>query len=193
MLRSALRRTVGHEMKCLRVVCTGLLALVFSACAVVYVESPVGEDPVKLDAEEWNGTWLHAEGAVTVKVLDSEDGALGLAWVDSEGEQLVPKSAAVHLRLAGGRVLVSWKEEDAAEPGYLWGILSRRDEQVVVLAPDADKFRVLVEQQKLPGHVENGDIYLGRLGPEHLDIILSDQEGFLFDWEEPLVLTRVAR
>ena len=51
----------------------------------------------------------------------------------------------------------------------------------------------MVEEEVLPGKAEERSVVLGELGPEHLEIITSEEYGVLFDWDDPMLLWRVGR
>ena len=82
---------------------------------------------------------------------------------------------------------------------YVWllAIETEDEDSLVVYAPDAAKFRALIEEGKLPGPdaegKSGGDVHLGRLEPEHLETIFGGDSGVLFVWQEPYILRRVAR
>jgi hypothetical protein len=174
----------------------GLLVLGSSACEAVYVDRPIGGDPVTLDPEEWEGTWVAGEDAITFRVLTADSGILRLGWVEDEEGEFVLGRALLHLRDAGERVLATLVQADDDPERHLWVLLVRRGESLVAFEPEVDRFRHLVEQGRLPGRLGEGsdeNVYLKGLGPRHLDLILSEAEGFLFDLDEPMVLTRLPR
>ena len=181
-------------MKLLRSVCLGLLLLLLPACNPVYVDSPIGETPLVLDPEEWEGTWRVEDDVILVDVLDSENGILRLAGVEkSEDGELEIEAITIYLRDGGDWIFASLEDDNEGEPRYLWGVLRRSGDQVLELDPDRTKFRALVEAGTLPGRLDGEDVYLGPLEAEHLALILSDAHGFLFDFDGFAVATRISR
>lgn len=186
-------------MKRSRVLVGGFLLLVSYGCPAVYVEEPIGDQPVKLAAEDWNGTWITSDAALTIVVQDSLNGVLRVAGIETTDDgELVLATMTAYVREADGETLISLNEdEEAAKGRFYWGILVRKDDQLVFFEPEAAKFRELIESGKLPGSsgCTDGswscDVYLGPLEPAHLTMIVSGEEGFLFDWHEPFILTRV--
>jgi hypothetical protein len=171
-----------------------LLILALSGCTAVYVAEPIGEKPCKIEAQEWEGTWLHKDGTLTMKVMDGEKGLLKIAWVEPKEETLALESLEVQLWESGSWVFANTKEDSADEAGYLWARIKQDGKQVVIWLPDEAKFKVLVEQGKLPGRIErDGDVILDRLEPQHLSLITGEQEGVLFAWDQPVVLIRYTR
>ena len=52
----------------------------------------------------------------------------------------------------------------------------------------------MVREGKLPGKIDaNNNIILDELKPEHVNIITSESEGVLFDWQNPGVVMRIIR
>jgi len=78
------------------------------------------------------------------------------------------------------------------------GLVVRDREYAVVYAPDLERFRALVRDGLLPGRIGEGgeigggDVYLGKLSPDHLEMILA-ADGAFFEWDDPYVMRRVAR
>ncbi len=153
----------------------------------------MGRDPVQLEASEWAGTWLHEEGAFAVRVADGQSGRLQVAWIEEEDGGLEMKSLDAHLRRFEDWLFVSFPgEEDDRPEGteYLWMRLVRDGELVHMWWPRPEAFRRLVEEGALPGKVEDGDVFLGQLGADHLALIVSEERGVLFAWGEPMVFQR---
>lgn len=174
---------------------TSLLVLTLAGCSAVYVTQPIGEQPCKIKAKDWEGTWIHKDGSVTVKVMDGENGQLRIAWIEPKDNGLTFEAHDVELREAGSQMFANIKDDaNTNEPRYLWARIKGDGNQVIVWLPDATKFRALVEEQKLPGRIEReNDVVLDTLELKHLRIIAGEQEGMLFVWEEPIVLFRFTR
>jgi hypothetical protein len=154
----------------------------------------MGDQPVKLEAEDWEGTWLQAEGAIVAKVVDSEKGILKVAGIESEDTELKFESVDAYLRTWGDWTFASIKEKPESDNDlYLWGRITKSDRQVIIWDPNVEKFKKLVEAGKLPGKVDGDNVILDELKPEHMQIITSGAEGVLFDWENPSALIRVAK
>ena len=184
-------------MKLSRFACIGLLLLALPACNAVYVDEPIGERPLVLDPEEWEGTWLVGGGTVVMEVVDQNEGLLKIAWVEG-GYQggLELESAIIQLRGYDDWIfgtLMEYESDDAEGAGYPWGIARQGDDQILILLPDVGKFRALVEAGDLPGRVDGEDVYLESLELEHLARILSDEHPFLFEVDEFAAATRIAR
>ena len=79
--------------------------------------------------------------------------------------------------------------EDVA-PSYLWARIEHGDDAIIAWAPDSVVFARLVEAGLLPGAVEEGNVVLGALKPEHYRIITTGSHGVVLDWEQPMVLYR---
>jgi hypothetical protein len=73
---------------------------------------------------------------------------------------------------------------------YLWGRFVKRDDLIFIWAPRVSRFRDLILAGTLPGQLREGegDAYLGALTEEDYDVIVSEAEGGLFEWEAPAVL-----
>lgn len=191
----------------------GLSLAFLSGCHAVYSTHPVGEAPVSVSPDDWEGTWVHKDGAVTVVVLDQEKGVLEIGWVEKKQERLKLERYKVLLRKSGEWLFGSVQDPDKPKL-YVWGRIKNEDGQIVLWAPDVQKARALVEKGVLPGRVEKmndvsftdpdpdavgprpilskeSDVILTRLGATELKVIMSGEKGALFDWERPLVFRRL--
>jgi hypothetical protein len=181
-------------MQLSRLVALGLLLLVLPACNAVYMDEPIGETPLVLDPEEWEGDWLIDDDVIRVDVLDAENGILRAAGIEErEDEKLEIEAVTIHFRDGGDWILASVELEDDGETRFVWGVVQRNGEQILALDPDIAKFRALVGDGTLPGHVDGEDVYLGPLEAEHVALILSEEHGFLFTFDDFGVATRITR
>ena len=171
------------------VVC-GALALALAGCDYVSSEHPVGTEPVIVAEEDWNGTWLHADGTITLRVVDSAQGLLEAAWVDEDEGRFVLETVRIHLRQHGGWTFASFAGVEDF-PDHLWSRLGIDGRQVFLWWPRTEEFARLVADGLLPGEVdEDGDVTLERLADEQLAIVVSEEHGALFEWDEPMVFRR---
>ena len=161
-------------------------------CDVVYTSKPIGEEPVVISSDDWEGIWRASDGPVlNVKVVDEANGVIEYSEWESEKEEEEP--IKVYLREWGSWEFCNLKgpEDEEHAEHYVWGRIGNQDGRVVIIWwPDADRFRELVEEGILPGTIENGDVILGDLTAEHMELITTSAEGVLFLWDEPTVLVR---
>ena len=179
------------------------LMLALSGC-VVYSPHPVGEKPAQIDPKDWEGTWIHPDGEVSVvKVVDRGKAVLRIAGINWSEDKPQSKVMTAHLRVSGHWMFISYPEDNEREhpadavDRYVWGRINMEREMVVIWAPDPDKFGPLVARGVFPGKVvpgrERDDVYLGNLTPDHMAIITSEKHGVLFLWDKPLIYRRIAR
>jgi len=171
------------------------LLLALSGCGAVYVKSPIGDAPLVLNASEWEGEWYSGDNAViSVKVIDRDQGVLQLSAVDYDVENR-PKlvSETVHIRKWRDHLFASVPTRcDDDMPAFFWARLERVAERVIFWMPDRRKIKVLVETGKLPGMIEKDeDVVLGELKDGHYQILTSEKEGILYQWNDPGVLVRI--
>lgn len=180
-------------MRHLKWTLTAVIVLMIPACNAVFIEQPIGENPLVATAEDWEGTWVNGEGAGRIEVVDPDKGLLKVVWIEEGTKDL--ESAQVHLRELGPWIVASMKDGEHSESiRYFWARVRWENGQIVVWAPNAKNFKQLVEEGKLPGVVtEGGDVILGDLKPEHYTLITSGAEGVLFEWDEPGVLLRIGQ
>jgi hypothetical protein len=166
-------------------------ALLVAGCNVVYSARPVGETPVVIVPEEWEGTWIHHEGAVTVVVVDKDKGLLEVGWVEAKQNRLVFESYRAQL-LQSGEWLFGNVPDTNGKKRYFWGRLKKQARQLILWVPDVARVKALVAQGKLPGRIEkNGeDVVLDGLDAKQLAAIAAGEHGAILDLEAPVVFFR---
>lgn len=187
-------------------------AVLLAACDTVTSPVPLGEEPAVIDAAQWEGRWHNAERYIDVKVVDAANGIVHLGYED-DGDY---EELDLEVRRSGDWLFVNVTERDFEEseglatspcspaetsrpdlpecadapPSYLWARVKNSNGAVMVWAPDPAVFARLVDTSVLPGMVEEGNVVLGSLEPEHYRVITTGSHGVVLDWEHPMVLYR---
>lgn len=172
-----------------KVALAGVILLTAWGCSSVTSKRPVGEQPARIAANQWEGNWHTRDGAVRVKVIDVEKGILKAFWIedDHKGNPLM-RTAKIELRESGGWLFAN--TEDEKGQGYVWGRIRNEDGQILVWAPDDRRFSKLISDGVFPGKVERNDVLLEALKPEHLKFITSGEKGILFQWDQPTIFVK---
>jgi hypothetical protein len=174
--------------------CT-VLVVILAGCDIVASTEPVGGEPLRVEESEWKGTWLQSDGPLTVRVVDPEQGRLEVGWIEERDGSLVLETVDAQLRKTEDWIIASFTgvDDDLVEGDdrYLWGRLVRDGDEVFLWWPRPAEFRRLVETGLLPGEIEDGDVVLAGLEAGHLAIIVSEDHGMLFEWDEPMAFHRL--
>ncbi|GEM_PF-1010447 len=187
-------------------------------CAYITAEAPVGDQPVHLATEDLAGAWHGDNVTITFESVDvaagryraqwTEDGiqkSLGLllrAYTPAEGSAGQPwrfwnVKVADFQASEGTAPDLDAAESDGEDASgerhdhYYWGRFRLEGDRLVAWAPSAERLAPLVTNGTLPGELDGDNVRLGPLAPKHLDLITSNAEGVLVDWEYPLVLYRI--
>lgn len=166
-------------------------ALIFGCVAVSSVE-PLGERPKEISRDEWDGTWIHKNHSVTIKVLDAPKGLLQMAWVEEKEGSLKLESYQISIRESGGWIFGNVKEKEGSAP-YYWALIKKDKGQIIAWTPDPSHFRKLIQTGVVRGKMEEYDVVLEQLTPEQLKIILSGDKGVCFEWQNPVVFFRLGK
>lgn len=146
--------------------------------SAILSEQLLGEVAV-LKPEEWNGVWIY-DGAELYRlaVIDADKGVLGGRDACDRSSPYVP----LKLRRFG-----SWYTESKPKlqggPEGIVGLyeithLSFRNGRALFrFEVDAKRIRALVEQGAIPGRIENENVILGTLMPEHYRVLLPENPG----------------
>ena len=167
----------------------GLILLTVCGCSSVTSKRPVGAQPARILANQWEGDWHTRDGAVRVKVVNVEKGILEAFWIDDDRQgNPVMRSTKIVLRESGGWLFAN--AEDEKGKGYVWGRVRNEDGRILVWAPDDRRFLQLIKDGVFPGKVEGNDVLLEELKPGHLEMITSGDKGILFQWDQPTIFVK---
>ncbi len=169
----------------------GALGLLGAGCSIVSVPRPAGDQPHALVVTEWEGTWLNGRDPAKVKVADALNGGLQLTVIEEHDGKFALKTIDVSVRESGELLVASLRDESRPE-FYVWALLRRSDDFVLVWIPDGAKFRELVRQGKLKGRIDGDDVHLEVLTAENLRALTSGEYGTPFQKDSPLIFRRVA-
>jgi len=169
----------------------GVLLLTVCGCNPVISKRPVGEQPARIVAKEWEGHWVTTDGAAEIKVVDANKGVLKVFWLedDNRGNPGM-KTAEVELRESGGWLFASTLEPDKSR-GFVWARIKNENREIIIWSPDAKSFAHCVRDGVFPGKIAGDEVLLDDLKPQHLKIITSGERGVLFSWDEPTVFVKV--
>jgi len=193
-------------MNRIRVLATVVCIICISGCAAVYSTQPVGTKPHVITPADWEGIWLHRDGAITILVVDAAQGLLQAGWVEKKQDGLSCEQYRIHLREYGTWIFGSVEDPDRPNQ-YVWGRGTREGEQALAWTTIPEKIAGLVRKGKLPGKVEKGgdamlgefkvkkseEVILGALTDKHLKQLTGGSREPLFDWEAPLTFIRIVK
>jgi len=172
-----------------------LFALLFCGCSVIHSQKPVGLVPKDIsdEVEEWEGCWKMPDGAVfTVFVMNASNGAIRVAGLEKDENEIKQESFDLYLREANGWTFASMPDEDEEDGLFVWGRIKKEESAALIWAPNTEKFVSLIADGTLPGTTNETDGVLGPLSTNHYEIICSDSEHVLFEWDEPMVFWKIS-
>lgn len=170
-----------------------MLVVVVCGCTKVASLSPVGERPKEIFPADWDGTWVNKEQPVKIGVVDQQNGLLQVAWVEEKDKRFVLESYQIQMWEAGEWTFGNLKTNEGPAP-YLWGLVKKDQNQIIIWPPNPAHFKKLVQTGVLPGNLEKGgDVVLQKLTLEHLKAMMSEPQGVCFNWQEPMVFFRLGK
>jgi len=163
-----------------------ITAIIVTGCTAVYSPAPVGSEPAVLDVDEWNGTWIHSGGYLTMTVIGPEEARVRVGWV--EGEKVETYEGLI--RTAGDWMFGN-VHNGPEKTTWLWGRILKESGKIILWVPSVEVFATMVKSGQLPGTIDDdGNVVLSELSPEHLRSIMSCTAGPAMDWEHPIALLR---
>ena len=188
-----------------------ILTVIFlCGCGIVSSSLHIGDSPANIQDQisEWDGIWLSSEGVVAIKVTDATNGIIQYSFCETNQGGGNFESGSVLLREGGGWTFANYEVVDGTNSlGYLWGKIDKSPRQILLWPPDSEKIEALVESGQLPGTIEypkdkrtgqsvkgplslGKAITLGNLTAEHLQVITSETNGPMVDWQNPMTLIK---
>ena len=169
-----------------------LLVLGVTGCKEVTVDKPFGEKPAAITAEDWDGTWVTGNGALTLKVSDGPKGLLRAAWVETKDGDFELATRDLFVRTVNRSLFVTMADRDEdGKTNFVWARAIMKPDELQLWAPVFDEIKRLAEQGKLPATISSNRIALRNLNTEHLNRIERSTDAQLFDVEHPLKLRRL--
>lgn len=177
-------------------------ALLVAGCAVVTSENIIGDTPVQLSPEAWDGTWKNEDTALQLKVLDAEKGLLKIAWFEDKDGELKPESLTVQIRKGEQWEYLTLLEgelyNDLTLEKYCWGRIEKQGKRILFWLPNPERFELAVQSNALEGKVikvkkENYPSTHVKLtgSPQKLIQQVESGGGEYFLWDKPLTLLKI--
>ena len=162
-----------------------LLGIIFTSC--VYTKFPIGIQNCKIVSQDWEGIWVNQEVALYIKVSDSKNGVLDVAWIELDNQHFKLETMKVYLKKYKNWLFANVKDKE--EKGlYLWAKIDKKDNLILIWLPNLDKFKKLVKNKILPGSISKYDVTLDKFTLKDYELLTSDNYGCLFEWQEPIIL-----
>jgi hypothetical protein len=184
-----------------------------AGCDVVRTAAPVGDRPVVLDPQEWNGVWAApadlpaclasldaaaGHGDDVCLVVSVADAQVGVLAITSPDEDHAVRAYVRSAQGSSGQSATFLSLEGEGDLQGMWMRLRKSDNLIVTWDPDAAPFRELVRAGLLPGSERpeegsdaRGELEIDRLDAGALALVVDDHGRTLFDWINPGVFVRV--
>jgi len=163
----------------------------YSGCTAIAVRGPVGEPASDHVIDELVGTWIgeRIDSIDTTVVFERVPGSSFLVARYKDGDEL-KEHRFLATRLTGG-ALVFWAETDVA--GFLApGRASLNEGSLVVLIPDNDEVKALVEKGVLTAAPEEADeLYM--IEPKGVEDAMAGKAFWSLDGALALIKERVSQ
>lgn len=181
-------------MALLRLLVVALVLPLLGGCYGVYSTQVVGEKPLVLEPEKWEGTWVHRDVAITAVVMDKARGLLEVGWTEKKQGKLVFEKHRVELRQSGKWIFGNVRHAERPKL-TVWSRVQVDGDQIILWMPDRNRFEAMVRNRSIEGRNEKTgeDVILTGFTPETVSRIMNAEGGAPLDWERPLVFQRLSR
>jgi hypothetical protein len=148
----------------------------------------VGLQAYKVDPQQIDGTWINSDGAVALKVIDSDQGIVRMVFLENND-----KPEIFNIKIMKGK---SWlyfnllPEKNRAENKFYWGKVKIEENKIIAWRPSDNACSKAIEEGKLLGTIEPQ--CLTDTAKNIIDLVESSENTF-FQWEEPMFLIKLAK
>ncbi|MBI5770993.1 MAG: hypothetical protein HZA93_24665 [Verrucomicrobia bacterium] len=165
-------------------------ALLTTGCTGVYIARPIGDQPHVLAAADWEGTWILGDSAFVVRVAEARAGRLEFRSTKIRDGQFATETGTMLLRESGDWLLATLVDDEHPDRSE-WARIKRDADRIVILLPDKQPFRALVQSGKLQGRLLEDNVVLDPLTAADLTALTSGALGAPFRWMDPIVIHRL--
>ena len=182
-----------------------ITVILLSGCTSVISKQPVGTSKHTVQAEDWDGTWIHEKTAINIKVIKESPGTIKLAWIEEKDEDF-------HIETMTCEILESKSNHyinclnlpgENLDGYYIWGKVINNDDRIIIWPPSFEAFltahknNLLISDLEESSQDENGHYRFRQIkindDPGHVVQLIENDPGKFFDWENPIILTKLIR
>jgi hypothetical protein len=175
------------------------LVFLLSGCFAPLSKQPMGDTPIPVLSEQWDGIWLLNGLEITAEVIDENEGTISISFIDDSGDEPYLAEYTVYLKN-----WESWGMANAQLKGtdvYIWALIVADLDNGIIIAyePNNDLVEQLIYDKELPGNVESGSngFCCGGFEKATLELLNNHELGVLksynnnlFDIERPYIFIR---
>lgn len=178
-----------------------LLGCLLVGCTAVVTKTPIGNSAVKIQAEEWDGTWACEDDVLIVKTIDESKGLLKVALIREKDGIFSLQQGQISLKHLGDNKFlnipfaeIAGKKElkDKFAGYFVWAKFTRQGENLIVWIPDAESIKKLLTKKELIGKEEK-DIIILEGSADQLSKTIEKQINSIIEWKHPGVYTRIKK
>lgn len=139
---------------------TGIcIALLLIGCDTVTSLNQVGQLPLPLVKEQWQGAWLVENDVVHIKVIDESKGHMLLYVVDVDAgvPDKVVQSYKVYVRKSSSSHYLNLLDNDPSVEGYFFAKFKRDDNQIQLWLPANKSIHKAVKSGTISGKTNQND------------------------------------
>ncbi len=161
------------------------ISLMAVGCTITS-KNMVGLQDYKLEPREIDGTWINADGAVSLKVMEADRGIVRAVVLENK-----EKPEIYNFKIMKGK---SWlyfnllPEGDQTE--IYWGKLKIEENKIIAWYPSDKAFIRAIKEGKLLGTIKPE--FIKDSAKNIIDLVESSENAY-FQWEEPLYFMRLTK
>lgn len=172
--------------------------LLLTGCSTVVSKYPIGLEPFIPSKEQIEGIWLNDNETIKIKLINESQGIVKFAWIEDKASDFKLETVTGKLLKGNKGVYINSLGQPGDDFGgyYIWGKIQFNNNKIIIWPPSFESFKLAFENKKIKAIAEknnNGIITDIKLVDKPKVIIdLIENNSRFFDWENPIILIKMA-
>jgi hypothetical protein len=164
-----------------------VLVLALGACSSIKSTNIIGDYALKLNPDEWNGTWVIEDETYQVSVINPDFGIMG-SVSNKDGKIEKHRMFATQIESDTYINLVN------ADKSFSFAKFKKEKNLVTAWKPSIEVFKKAIENSEIDGEVDkDGNIVITASGKVVSEFLKANSASILFEYESPNVFKRLTK
>jgi hypothetical protein len=173
-------------MKKIQILILGILLTLIYSCSSIRSIHKLGEESLKINKEEWEGTWISGDASFYVKVIDTTISQIEIMSI--ENGKLEKHS--VFINQNGNNTYGNLLTKDKH---YIFVKFKKRKNELLMWLPELEMIKVAINSNKLEGIIKDKDILIKSEKKLFNKYFIDNKEKMLFEYEKPFIFKKLLK
>jgi len=164
-----------------------ILALTLGACTSTKSTNMLGNYALKLNEDEWNGTWVIENEAYQIKVINPDFGIMQSISIEDG-------------KIKKHRIFATQSGDDkyinlvAPDKRFFFAKFKKEQNSVIVWLPSKEMLKKAIENSEIEGKVDKDDnVLITASGKAFSEFMKTNKNMMMFEYENPGIFKRLVK